>query len=111
MRVRVIVDGKDKWLHDYRDIEEWLESCGTSFDEMFGAFTQCSDYEDEIENLRNCVEEQEMIADGHLQDLQMLCEELSAIADKLRSNKKGRGYTKNDLANAIDYAISCVSSI
>ena len=52
-----------------------------------------------------------MIADGHLQDLQMLCEELSAIADKLRSNKKGRGYTKNDLANAIDYAISCVSSI
>ena len=49
-----------------------------------------------------------MIADGYSQDLGMLIDEVEAVAERLQSGKKGKGYTKSDLADALLYAVRCV---
>lgn len=113
MRMRVCVNGSERWIHDARDMEQWLQDCGSSLDELDAMYDQISEtrWQKEIEHLRDCVDEQEMIADGHLQDLGSLIDEVEEIANRLRSGKSGKGYTKTDLADALDYAVHCVKSI
>ncbi len=113
MRMRVFVDGAERWIHDLSDMERWLQDCGTSYDELSAMYEEIGEslYQREITHLYECIDEKEMIADGHLQDLNMLIEEVEAVAEKLRSGRSGKGYTKTDLADALDYAVRCVKSI
>ncbi len=113
MRMRVYVNGDERWLHDARDMEQWLQDCGSSLDELDAMYDKIAEsrYQREIAHLRECVDEQEMAADGHLQDLNMLIDEVEEIAGRLRSGRSGKGYTKTDLADALDYAVRCVKSI
>ena len=97
------------WLHDSYDLLKWLDEVGISPDEMWYAMEEYGgvlgkDYD----ALEDAYHEQEMIADGYSQDLGMLIDEVEAIADRLKSGKKGKGYTKDDLAEALLYAVRCV---
>lgn len=107
------VDGSERWIHDAQDMERWLQDCGSSLDELDAMYDSIAEsrFQSEIAHLRECVEEQEMAADGNLQDLNMLIDEVEEVARKLRSGKSGKGYTKTDLADALDYAVRCVKSI
>lgn len=113
MRMRVFANGTERWIHDVCDMEQWLQDCGTSYDELSAMYEAIGEsrYQREIAHLYECLDEKEMIADGHLQDLSTLIDEIEAVAEKLRSGKSGKGYTKADLADALDYAVRCVKSI
>lgn len=97
------------WLHDTYDLLKWLDEVGITPEEMWYAMeefggTPGQDYD----ALEDAYHEQEMIADGYSQDLGMLINEVEAIAERLQSGKKGKGYTKGDLADALLYAVRCV---
>lgn len=97
------------WLHDTYDLLKWLDEVGITPDEMWHAMEEFGGTpEKDYDALEDAYHEQEMIADGYSQDLGMLIDEVEAIAERLQSGKKGKGYTKDDLAEALLYAVRCV---
>ena len=51
----------------------------------------------------------ELIADNYKQYLDGLRSEVEALAERLKSGKKGKGYTKDDIARSLIYACNMYS--
>ena len=91
-------------LHYAQEATKWVESQGINPKELLYALDDdpnVGGFQSQIKILNDVADEHEMCADGNLQNLQALIQEMESLADRLESGKKGTGYTKSDIAAAI----------
>ena len=96
-------------LMDGYDAVAYLNSIGvyheSDFRSLYDLLREIVGEDDELEMARDKANEYEMVADGYSQHLSGLCQEVTDIADKLISGKRGANYTKEYLGNALLNAV------
>ena len=97
-------------IKDDNDLTRFFNKLGVFYDGDFYALylmmREIVGEGDELESARDKADEYELIADEYKQNMDGLCEECLAIADRLQSGKRGTNYTKEYLGNALRRAVS-----
>lgn len=91
------------------DMVGYLNSLGvyheSDFRALFYMLREIVGEDDALSAARDKADEYEMVADGYCQNLCGLCQEVTSIAEKLVSGKRGANYTKEYLGNALLNAV------
>lgn len=92
------------YVYSEDSLKEVLEKMGFDYDELARYMAVGSEYAENLDEAKEMQDYYERVADGALQDLHGLAEEVEAWADYLESGK--RKYTKADVAQKLRGAIS-----
>lgn len=98
----IINDGTS--FHAPYEVEKWLEDVGFNIEELAKVLDEYIYAKSDIDSMCAKADEYEMVADGYCQHLKGLISEVDALVNKLRSGRSGKGYTKLDIADALERA-------
>ena len=107
MDVKVFLNNGEVLSNSYFAHKYLVDELGFTDDELKAIVGDATDYEDELKATQEAYREYEVLYDGVLTDMRSMVDELEVIVEKLKSGKSGRGYTKLDLANSIEYVMKC----